>query len=1005
MGRRAADLMAPIPVLGVPASVGVCSWKTIGGAQKWRQCSVGIQTSQVISSPPARTSDTLSVNVTQTFNSCIAKEMEDTLLLTKNDNEKRAILRQKTGETKIRKEVTFKALRVDTSEDDGTYCYARSINTNPIITGTLTSSKIKLKQRYLNGSVVDSEAIGGISIVNDEAEPVKRETFNGRDHHNTGQLAKMRPLYASQSLAVPQEICNNSSEVTNETSLLAENNLDSDAYITDQPLKPSLTSLFTTTHFQVPYNDTQLQQNQQNSLINGAKKITVNPKVLYGNKELRYRKTPHPACPVHSRGNLENPHVASDGTSIQHATILHAVQKEPLAKSLHYSKIPLHRSFTLTPQATTADKPNNPHSHTRSKLFKTPHRKSAVYRTTDNTLTPPHSYVYAVALRSRKAICANTYRTHTTSDNEDKTERETLQSDHKTQISNVIQTPNIVQVAPKGLTVSLSTNPLKSDRTVHPQPDPSEPKEKTHSSSPSAGKMACTDTIVSTAQVPSLTNLPNTTTQHILLSTAVSQSTLNHNANPDQITQTRTKHQPAAVQITSTPPNCLTSKSTLHISASSLHNKSNTSQPPDSKSDFPATYTSETTCPSAPGKNVAFRGIEFCLKKTPHSLLSLLAERQNNVSKMSTSSLQLTDSTKVLSCNEAPDTNKAHHTQATAMKHQGSNELNAWDVFYNQESRSSATPLTSSQPQNVSGNHNNGRNTKLTFSPNVCLDRNKFKHYLINKLVRNESKGRENSNCSNVTNTQNCVPIIKSSSSSFQQGCLHAEQQRLTYCHESSERNCEGRCATSPPVKTVTDSNSHQIPLGATASHANGELESNINRQTHPSVSQPSVTTQTNRGPTNSHVNTQVRCNTSSLACQDSNLLVALKQQTHANPKRSDTLQVSFSCEGELCEDTGPERGSILSTMPLVRPSEVQANGGEDSKCRSQLSTDYTSLAHSHPADAALLLPPSPQCCKSAALEQRLKVVEASLAANKARITTLLNIIHDLETISTPSNR
>ncbi|CAB1451791.1 unnamed protein product [Pleuronectes platessa] len=63
-----------------------------------------------------------------------------------------------------------------------------------------------------------------------------------------------------------------------------------------------------------------------------------------------------------------------------------------------------------------------------------------------------------------------------------------------------------------------------------------------------------------------------------------------------------------------------------------------------------------------------------------------------------------------------------------------------------------------------------------------------------------------------------------------------------------------------------------------------------------------------------------------------------------------------------------------------------------------------SSLAHSHPADAAMLLPSSPQCCRSAALQQKLETVEASLAANKDRITTLLNIIHDLETCHTPTS-
>ncbi|KAL6099011.1 uncharacterized protein ACO6RY_18021 [Pungitius sinensis] len=55
------------------------------------------------------------------------------------------------------------------------------------------------------------------------------------------------------------------------------------------------------------------------------------------------------------------------------------------------------------------------------------------------------------------------------------------------------------------------------------------------------------------------------------------------------------------------------------------------------------------------------------------------------------------------------------------------------------------------------------------------------------------------------------------------------------------------------------------------------------------------------------------------------------------------------------------------------------------------------------PAAAGLLRPSSPQCRRSAALQQRLELVEASLAANKSRITTLLNIIHDLEMSHTPT--
>ncbi|XP_017267983.1 uncharacterized protein LOC108233803 [Kryptolebias marmoratus] len=1056
MGRRAADPMTPVPVLGVPALVGVRSWKTIEGEkggrallQTWGLCSVGVQTSPGIRRPPAQQPDTLSNNVIQTSNSCITKETEDTLQLTKNNNEKRAILGQKTGETKIRKEVTFKAPRGDASKDDETYCYARRINTDPFIAGTLTSSRTKLKlaTRYMNGSVVDSEAIGGISVVNDEAEPVKGAASHGRDHHNADQLAKMIPLTASHSLAMPREICNSCGGKRSETckaTILGENSLTPGACITEKTLKPALTSLFTTTHFQVPYIHTKLQQNQQISQSNSDKMITVNPKVLYLNEELRYRKTPHPACPVHSRGNLANPHVPSDGTSDQPATILHAKSStvtkatiEHLAKPLQDNKIPLLASFTLTPQATTATKPNNPHPHTYPKLLKTTHLKLAhnnvpqnicvsMHATTENARSPPPSYMYTIAMKSRQTFCANTYKTHTTfntkmmpSDSDYNAKQETLRSIHKTQIRNVTNTTNITQVAPKCLTLSLSTNALKSNHPAcltSPQPNLSELQEKKPPSStvsPAAGKMAFIDQEVSSVQLPTLTNPPNTTASHSLLSTSVTQSTLNHKANSDQITQTSTKLPSVAAQICSAPTNCSIPKPTLQIFASSLHKTSNASQIPDFKSILPATYTSRTTCSGAPGKNIACGSIKFHLKKNPGSLLSPVTKRQNNVCGSSMSSLQLTDTTKVLNYNEAPDTSKAHHTEVTDSRHQGSNERSVWDVISNQESNSRTTLLTPSKPQNVSGNHNKGRDTKSTINPNVCSDKNKFKHDLINKLIINESKDHENSNCSQVTNTLNYISLIKSRESSLQ-ACLNPEQQSLAYYQGCTETSCVGPCATSPPVKTDTDSNAHQFPLGATANHANGKLKSNADRQTDPSVSQPSVTTQTNCEPTVSHGNTQVRRNTSSPACQNSNFLITLQKQAHRTLEHSVTVPASISGEGELCADAGPECESILlsSTMPLasrvhIQPSEVEANSRAYSKfCPGvpQSSTDDTSLAHSHPADAALLLPPSPQCCKSAALEQRLKAVEANLAANKDRITTLLNIIHDLETISTPSS-
>ncbi|KAK5859016.1 hypothetical protein PBY51_003114 [Eleginops maclovinus] len=205
MGRRATDLTTPVPVLGVPALVGVRGWRTTGLDRAllhtWGpQCSVGVQTSPGISRPLTQHSvqltDTLSTpsdSITQTSKSYITKETvyKEILLLTKNDKEKRVILKQKSGESKTKKEVTFKALGGEASEDvacsqrnsSGTFCYARAIKTNPHFAGNVANvrSKFKSSHRYTNGSVVDSEAIGGISVHNDEAETVNSALSRERD--------------------------------------------------------------------------------------------------------------------------------------------------------------------------------------------------------------------------------------------------------------------------------------------------------------------------------------------------------------------------------------------------------------------------------------------------------------------------------------------------------------------------------------------------------------------------------------------------------------------------------------------------------------------------------------------------------------------------------------------------------------------------------------------------------------------------------------------------------
>nr|XP_020454538.1 uncharacterized protein LOC109959476 [Monopterus albus] len=471
MGRRMADLTTPVPVLGVPALVGVCGWKTTEGdksgvtlLQKWGlQCSVGIQTSPGISRPSTQDSvkhsDTLAIlsdSITQTSNSSITKETEykKISLLTKSDKEKMAILKQKSEESKTKKEITFRELGSETSKDEAgskrnatrTYCYARAIKTNSHFAGNATNVRPKLKPtaRYTNGSVVDSEATGGICIDNDEVEHIKNASFGGRQQtrlqdHYAEQSGKMLLLSSARLFDTPQTIYSHCGGKQSATGAAALGKKSPTAHTC--PLKSALTSPSTTTHFQLPHKPPQHQIPENNTNRDNRMHITVNPQI-YLNKELKYRKAPHLECPVHSKGNrvtLSHAHATGDATSTQPTTILHAktitvteatietrqadATLKSFVKQVQENKSPQPMSLILTPQMTTATKPNNPHPHTNPKLPKTSQHNSSQYNvppnvcvsvqaTPENTLSPP-SHLYITTAGPGKTSNTNTHKTAT----------------------------------------------------------------------------------------------------------------------------------------------------------------------------------------------------------------------------------------------------------------------------------------------------------------------------------------------------------------------------------------------------------------------------------------------------------------------------------------------------------------------------------------------------------------------------------------------------------------
>ena len=192
MGRRAADPTTPVPVLGVPALVGVRGWRTAGGERAgavaqltWSQCSIGVQTSPAIrilksqldpKHPDALTSQPKCRASKLTNGSSLQVETTDEEykqgVLKTN---KWASLKHRGNDGKSKKGVTFEGLN-DSAEDGmdrvskrEVQYYATAIKTNPYLPGGTVSGRAlgKREQRYTNGSVVDSELIGGICSVGD----------------------------------------------------------------------------------------------------------------------------------------------------------------------------------------------------------------------------------------------------------------------------------------------------------------------------------------------------------------------------------------------------------------------------------------------------------------------------------------------------------------------------------------------------------------------------------------------------------------------------------------------------------------------------------------------------------------------------------------------------------------------------------------------------------------------------------------------------------------------
>ncbi|KAK2823084.1 hypothetical protein Q7C36_019684 [Tachysurus vachellii] len=174
MGRRAADLATPVPVSEVPALVGVRDWRTANGEAGLtcsHQCNVGVQTSPAIQScqesrPVLRSEK----RMTMPPNGHILGQVEG-----RKGQKRSAFFKHRSLENKVKKGVTFQGVGDENDDDDAckgnkaeTHCDTQTIQTN----SHRSNGRVKGKKefRLTNGSVVDSEMMGGISSDMSEGE-------------------------------------------------------------------------------------------------------------------------------------------------------------------------------------------------------------------------------------------------------------------------------------------------------------------------------------------------------------------------------------------------------------------------------------------------------------------------------------------------------------------------------------------------------------------------------------------------------------------------------------------------------------------------------------------------------------------------------------------------------------------------------------------------------------------------------------------------------------------
>ncbi|XP_041652789.1 INSYN2B protein [Cheilinus undulatus] len=172
MGRRVADPTNPVPALGVPLAGG--RWGPL--------CSVGVQTS-----PGLRTLPSIKRHGSQPVNTLRPVTMATDKTTTV---EKAGVIQSDSSSLPVSKETSQNEINSLTQDDmgsqgsgSGIYCQIKTIRTNP------KEIRAKRTARYTNGSVVASDAVGGVcsEAADAKEQPHERrrvQSLRGQGHRS-----------------------------------------------------------------------------------------------------------------------------------------------------------------------------------------------------------------------------------------------------------------------------------------------------------------------------------------------------------------------------------------------------------------------------------------------------------------------------------------------------------------------------------------------------------------------------------------------------------------------------------------------------------------------------------------------------------------------------------------------------------------------------------------------------------------------------------------------------